>query len=422
MSKPPKPRKSPVAKSASETGDQPFEYLPLLETSRTKWRRGEWKDLASIPLQKISEHADRAKIALLVAAAKAQLGKTDEARALIRQARAWGCSRDLMTRVIASGIHNSLGKIAACLENDSGATRHFEAAFDIVEADSDTPLLARTRRVRETAQMGLLPDAAKILGADMSKMRAAPIDHSARLASMRTELDLLNHELSLALRRGQIMNPEAIKPGSQGRLATRAVSQLGQDLWVIEQTGAKRNGFFVEFGATDGVRLSNTWLLETEFDWTGICAEPNPVMFEQLRANRRCMTSTACIGGVSGQNVEFILADAFGGIADYAMADHHAQRRDDFRRDGQTMRVTTVSLEDFLVAHNAPREIDYMSIDTEGSEYEILRHFPFDQWSIRLITVEHNRTPMREKIRQLLEPLGYQRTEMDFDDWYSMKQ
>lgn len=394
----------------------------MLEACRTKWRHGEWKDLAATPLQKISEHADRAKITPLVAAAMAQLGKTDEARALIRQARAWGCSREFMARIIASGIHNSLGKIAVSLENDRDATRHFEAAFDIVEADSDTPLLARTRRVRETAQMGLLPDAAKLLGADMKKMTTAPIDHSARLASMRTELDLLNHELSLALRRGQIMNPEAIKPGSQGNLATRAVSQLGQDLWVVEQTDAKRNGFFVEFGATDGVRLSNTWLLETELDWTGICAEPNPVMFEQLRANRRCMTSTACIGGVSGQNVEFILADAFGGIADFAMADHHAQRRDDFRRDGKTMRVTTVSLEDFLVAHDAPREIDYMSIDTEGSEYEILRHFPFDQWSIRLITVEHNGTPMREKIRQLLEPLGYQRTEMEFDDWYSMKQ
>jgi len=419
MTKPPKKRKVPVVQDVDRTNDPPFEHQRLLETSWTKWQKGEWTELAAIPMEEISEHTDRAKVALLIGAAKAQLGDTDEARMLIQQARAWGCSGGLIARLLTSTVHNSLGRVAVSLENDGSATRHFEAAFSLVETGTDTPVLARTRRVRETARMGLLPDAAKIIGEDMRTMRAAPADYSARLASMRTELDLLNHELSLSLQRGQIMNPGTTE---QDSLAARAVSQLGQDLWVIEQTGAKRNGFFVEFGATDGVRLSNTWLLETEFDWTGICAEPNPVMFEQLRANRRCITSSACIGGVSGQEVEFILADAFGGIADYAMADHHAQRRDDFRRDGKTMRVTTVSLEDFLIAHDAPRKIDYLSIDTEGSEYEILRHFPFDQWSIRLITVEHNRTPMRENIRQLLEPLGYQRTEVEFDDWYSMIQ
>ncbi|MEO9876492.1 MAG: FkbM family methyltransferase [Anderseniella sp.] len=422
MTRPPKKRNVPVVEDVNKAKHPPFEHQRLLETSWTKWQKGEWTELAAIPMEEISEHTDRAKVALLIGAAKAQLGDTDEARVSIQQARAWGCNRGLIARVITSTIHNSLGRIAVSLENDSDATRHFEAAFSLVETGTDTPLLARTRRVRETARMGLLPDAAKIIGEDMRTMRAAPVDHSARLDSMRTELDLLSHELSLSLRRGQIMNPGNVARDRQDNLAARAVSQLGQDLWVIEQTDAKRNGFFVEFGATDGVLLSNTWLLETEFDWTGICAEPNPVMFEQLRANRRCMTSSACIGGVSGQDVEFILANAFGGIADYATADHHAQRREDFRRDGKTMRVTTVSLEDFLIAHDAPREIDYLSIDTEGSEYEILRHFPFDQWSIRLITVEHNRTPMRESIRQLLEPLGYHRTEVEFDDWYSMSQ
>ena len=50
-----------------------FEHPPLLESSRTKWQYGEWRDLAEIPLDSLEEHPDRAKVALLIGAAKAQL-------------------------------------------------------------------------------------------------------------------------------------------------------------------------------------------------------------------------------------------------------------------------------------------------------------------------------------------------------------
>jgi hypothetical protein len=84
------------------------------------------------------------------------------------------------------------------------------------------------------------------------------------------------------------------------------------------------------------------------------------------------------------------------------------------------MVVTTVSLDEFLRKHNAPRTIDYLSIDTEGSEYEILKSFPFDQWEIRLITVEHNFTPIRASIRELLTAKGYVCREAQWDDWYEL--
>ena len=83
------------------------------------------------------------------------------------------------------------------------------------------------------------------------------------------------------------------------------------------------------------------------------------------------------------------------------------------------IRLTTISLDDFLKKYDAPRTIDYMSVDTEGSEYDILSVFPFEDWDIRLLTVEHNYTPARENICALLESHGYVRTEMQFDDWYA---
>jgi len=83
--------------------------------------------------------------------------------------------------------------------------------------------------------------------------------------------------------------------------------------------------------------------------------------------------------------------------------------------------VDTISLLDMLDKYQAPRLIDFLSIDTEGSEYEILRDFDFSRYHFRVITCEHNYTPMREKIYELLTRNGYTRvfTEISFnDDWY----
>lgn len=165
--------------------------------------------------------------------------------------------------------------------------------------------------------------------------------------------------------------------------------------------------------------LSNTYLLEQGYDWTGLCAEPNPAFFEKLQRNRRCLTLPDCIGPRSGEEVEFVLADEYGGFARHAELDNHASRRAAYRESGGLIRLTTIALDDFLRKHGAPRRIDYLSIDTEGSEYEILSAFPFEEWDIRLLTVEHNFTPIREDIRRLLEGHGYVRTKMKWDDWYA---
>ena len=67
------------------------------------------------------------------------------------------------------------------------------------------------------------------------------------------------------------------------------------------------------------------------------------------------------------------------------------------------------------------KTIDYLSIDTEGSEFEILSNFDFETWKFAVITVEHNYTHDRERIYRLLSNYGYQRKFENlsaFDDWY----
>lgn len=74
-----------------------------------------------------------------------------------------------------------------------------------------------------------------------------------------------------------------------------------------------------------------------------------------------------------------------------------------------------------LIEYNSPNIIDYLSIDTEGSEYEILKDFNFTKYTFKIITVEHNFTENRSKIKNLLESKGYVRVFERFskwDDWY----
>lgn len=204
------------------------------------------------------------------------------------------------------------------------------------------------------------------------------------------------------------------------QLISKSKSQLGQDLFVVSATQYKREGYFVEFGATNGIDLSNTYLLETEFSWTGILAEPAGVWKKQLEANRLNATiETLCIWKDSNSYLTFNETDTpeLSTLDSFSYDDEHRNAR----RLGRKYKVHTISLNDLLVKHRAPKFIDYLSIDTEGSEYEILNAFNFKDFSFGIITVEHNYTPQRELIFDLLTSHGYKRQHEDlsgFDDWY----
>lgn len=402
------------------------------ERARAQWQLGDWDALVALDTGSIAVHPDRAKLALLVAVGHQHLGQLDAAARLGRAAIEWGCSKQLLGRVMLAGVYDALA-VAACAEGDHArSSAHFATAALLGGGDRQSAVSDGAKAVRELARAGLLPQAASLLGLAIDSARALALDTpdlDARICVLQTELELLQGALILAEQRGRLWdasstNSGAAAAGPEARapadLKARAMSQLGQDLWVLEQTSYKRGGFFVEFGATDGLLLSNTHLLENAFDWHGLCAEPNPKLFEQLKRNRRCTVSNACIAGETGRQVDFIFADAYGGIAGFAHEDSHAGKREAYRRNGAVGRLTTISLHDFLKQHGAPRTIDYLSLDTEGSEFDILRTFPFDQWHIELITVEHNFTPRREDLHTLLQDRGYHRTPQQWDDWYRL--
>ncbi len=202
-------------------------------------------------------------------------------------------------------------------------------------------------------------------------------------------------------------------------LTKKSRSQLMQDLFVLYELNFKRNGYFVDFGATNGVSLSNSYLLEKEFEWKGILAEPAKCWHDDLRKNRVNHIETNCVWRDSISVLSFNEVDnpEFSTISDYNASDVHTNQRN----AGHSYEVNTISLTDLLDKYAAPKVIDYLSIDTEGSEYDILKNFDFDKYKFRVITVEHNYTSNRELIYNLLIENGYSRKYLGFskwDDWY----
>ncbi len=194
-------------------------------------------------------------------------------------------------------------------------------------------------------------------------------------------------------------------------------AQLFQDLFVLLATGDKRTGYFVEIGVGDGLALSNTALLERNYGWTGILAEPNPAFHAAIRASRSAVLDTRAVYSRSGATLDFLCDGAreLSGIVET-----HTRKQQ--KTGGRIIPVETISVNDLLDFHKAPAVIDYMSIDTEGSELAIISGLDFTRYRPRVLTLEHNNHASRlAKFKQLLEPKGYRYVLprfSQFDAWF----
>lgn len=189
---------------------------------------------------------------------------------------------------------------------------------------------------------------------------------------------------------------------------TMSQSQLGQDFLALASAGKKRDGFFVEFGAADGVKLSNTFLLEESFGWKGILAEPNRRYFSKLSESRSVILDNRAVGPETGLQLEFLDAGLNSSI-------HSFRNKERWPRNPPTYKVETVSLLDLLRGHDAPAKIDFLSIDTEGNELATLQAFDFSEYEIGCICVESN--GQEEGLIRLLSSNGFELVLRDSSRW-----
>lgn len=206
----------------------------------------------------------------------------------------------------------------------------------------------------------------------------------------------------------------------------QSTSQLGQDLWVIDTLDYKNNGFFIDIGALDGVTHSNTFLLENKYDWNGICIEANPFVLHMLTSNRNCMCVNALLYSKENILKEFhcgnelsFMANKNRNIDINTFKEYLHTKNVDYHKI--VMKTSTISK--ILDIYNAPYVIDYISCDTEGSELEILKVFPFDEYHVNTITIEHNSahigTTYQNEIREFLEKNNFEfiKSNDDIGNW-----
>jgi len=185
--------------------------------------------------------------------------------------------------------------------------------------------------------------------------------------------------------------------------------QHGQDVAVAKFFDFQKNGFFVDLASNDAVWASNTFMLEQNFDWKGICIEPNPIYWYRL-SFRNCDAVGAIVGGKEN-NVEVNVTLSpdrvhapLGGIVSNEM---------DNKQTRQTAKNAvpryTASLKGILQKFNAPSVIDYLSLDVEGAELFIMKDFPFHEYQFKVLTIERP----KDELLVLLETNGYKKV-LDF--------
>lgn len=180
--------------------------------------------------------------------------------------------------------------------------------------------------------------------------------------------------------------------------------QCFQDVAALMFASREESGFFVEVGTGDGELHSNTFMLERALGWKGVLFEPDRRYHETLRSTRIARLETRPAFSENDVRLRFLESSRSG-----ALSTLEGFKGEDGRiRSGRTHEVRTVTLDRALEEAGAPRTIDFLSIDTEGSEMEVLAGIDFGRWDVRFMTVEHNYVRgKKEAVAAFLAPHGF---------------
>jgi FkbM family methyltransferase len=196
------------------------------------------------------------------------------------------------------------------------------------------------------------------------------------------------------------------------------ISEGIQVLWVMYLLDCKRNGYFVEFGACDGLHFSNTNLLEKEFGWTGILAEPSRSYSKSISKNRNATIDRRVVWSRTGETIEFAEVSA-GGLSGVYSSFRDGKNSLDKRTvlGIKKYLVETISLNDLLSEYEAPLDFDFLSIDTEGSEMEIIKNFDLNKFRPKIITIEiAGDLDLESEFKKIFLKYGYKSVGSELND------
>lgn len=169
-------------------------------------------------------------------------------------------------------------------------------------------------------------------------------------------------------------------------------------------------GTCVEVGAANGIKGSNTKYFEDR-GWKTLCIEANPAYRGSLLNERQEVEMTA-VGSQTSERAEFnvfvigknkILSSLSGLEVDEKLLDSHQH----LIHERYTIKVPVRRLGDILEERGYDKKIDFISIDTEGTELDVLKSIDLVDWDIKLLVVENNHNDSYIEI--YLREFGYEK-------------
>jgi FkbM family methyltransferase len=191
-------------------------------------------------------------------------------------------------------------------------------------------------------------------------------------------------------------------------------SQDGQDKY-LETAIFKgfKNGIYVDVGAHDGISINNTLYFQNNNNWTGINIEPIKTVFDKLVINRPNNINLNCAVCNNDGETDFLCnigyTEMISGIKD-TFDDRHWQRlqyeNGQMGSTTEIIKVNTKKLETIFDENNISR-VNYLSIDVEGAEFEVIKSINFDKVFIDVIGFENNYNDTSIPIVQYLEDKNF---------------
>lgn len=193
------------------------------------------------------------------------------------------------------------------------------------------------------------------------------------------------------------------------------VGYLLNCVFDYENRGLKRDGYFVDLACADGVTINNTFFLEKNLGWTGLLVEPNPDFRKSVVENRTSTLIDKVVSSRTGEILKFRVDNGMLGGVVSSEADNNFETRGNELKKAKIIDIQSVALADLFEQYDSPRVIDFMSLDVEGYEWEVLRDFPFDDYLFRSLVIER---PSPE-LDLLLDSAGYRQVaHLNFDVFY----
>ena len=190
-------------------------------------------------------------------------------------------------------------------------------------------------------------------------------------------------------------------------------SQVFQDLFVLYFLKKKFKGFFIEIGGGNGIDLSNSYLLEKKYKWDGIICEPNKENQKLIKKYRSNFLEKNPLDGKFASKFFFESNDSYLSSLQFN------------KKYKKKYSIKTITLNQLFKKRGIKRIVDYISIDTEGNEFEIIKSFNFRKYKVSIMSIEHNfNLKKRSQIYKLMNKNNYKRVFKNIsymDDWYIKK-